>query len=464
MFFDDDVEEIEDGIEEEDYPPSEVDTYDDSSSGEEEEEDEEAPAPPATAPAPAPTPHVAVAALKPFTGDCRLLVRIEPTPIAYFLHLVDETFLASICEHTNRRTAALTQQPAGGAGSGDGGGGPPLHLAELKVFLGIVLHARHGLRELFDDEVSSMMPRFYRLFAKSMTKDRFVEILRRLHFSSEPTTEPTSLAALGNVIEHFNDKMASTYSPGRELCVYNSVVIWRGRAMCRERVARRLDGRHGVAVDALSLPSGLKLRLRVSPQALELHRAGTALGARVLDDLITGLLDKGHALYLDPFYCSAATARRLLARGTCCTGLLERVHRERSEDGVLVAPWTSGGRSFSYLTTEFGASPGRRTPVAVAAYLRATRRDRRDEEVVAAPGASLRLRWHKQVFLLALHALAGNACTLYRRYSGDAMSTYKFLAEVSMALLPVDFDDLSDDDDAHLDTARAAGGDHSRQL
>lgn len=69
-----------------------------------------------------------------------------------------------------------------------------------------------------------------------MSRDRFLLILRCIHFSDNADrTNTDRLKKIRMLIDSFNTKMATVYYPSRELSIEGSV-LWRGRLLFRQYI------------------------------------------------------------------------------------------------------------------------------------------------------------------------------------------------------------------------------------
>ncbi|XP_049880152.1 piggyBac transposable element-derived protein 4-like [Pectinophora gossypiella] len=69
-------------------------------------------------------------------------------------------------------------------------------------------------------------------FRKIMQKDRFLLLMRFLHFADNNTIhhgDDKKLAKIRPLLEHLNKKFADIYSPRREMSIDESLLLWKGR-------------------------------------------------------------------------------------------------------------------------------------------------------------------------------------------------------------------------------------------
>ena len=63
-----------------------------------------------------------------------------------------------------------------------------------------------------------------------MTRDRFEEIQRHLHFVDNAVADKTNkLYKLQPILDYLNNRFQAMYRPERELCIDELMVLFRGR-------------------------------------------------------------------------------------------------------------------------------------------------------------------------------------------------------------------------------------------
>ncbi|KAJ8936754.1 hypothetical protein NQ314_012174 [Rhamnusium bicolor] len=163
-----------------------------------------------------------------------------------------------------------------------------------------------------------------------MSGDRFMLIMRCLHFNGNPLSgEPIPaerLFKIRPVIDYFNSKMIQIYYPDKNLSFDESMVLWRGRLVFRQYIKNKWH-RYGVKLYLLTEPDGTILKFAVYTGTLDDH-GGKGHAANIMLHLTEEKLDVGHSIYLDNYYNSYGLACKLLSRKTYCTGTLRVDRRE----------------------------------------------------------------------------------------------------------------------------------------
>jgi hypothetical protein len=114
---------------------------------------------------------------------------------------------------------------------------------ELRVFFGVLLHmgtiATGRLQDYWKTTRLFSIP----FFSKSMSRDRFLLIMRCPHFARNPregeSLPEDRLFKIRPLIEYFNNKMTETYYPGKNLSLDESMILWRGRLSFRQYIKNK---------------------------------------------------------------------------------------------------------------------------------------------------------------------------------------------------------------------------------
>jgi hypothetical protein len=162
-----------------------------------------------------------------------------------------------------------------------------------------------------------------------MGREGFLSILRCLHFAPNPpagVNPENRLCKISPLIDYFNKKMLDIYYPQRNLCIDESMVLWRGRLSFRQYIPNKRH-KYGVKFYMLTEPSGTIIKFLIYTGALG-DFGGVGHAANVVLHLLHEKLDVGHAIYMDNFSNSYNLAKQLLDRKTYSTGTL-RVNRKK---------------------------------------------------------------------------------------------------------------------------------------
>lgn len=404
-----------------------------------------------------------------FTKQNEMLFPIpsDNRPIDYFFMLFDNIMLENIVKHTNEYAAELLCS-AGVSENSRITRWRDLTVPEFKTFLGLLLHTGtvrlNRLQDYWKQHYLFNLP----CFRDHMSRDRFLLILRCLHFSKnaqqpgQPQT-PDRLHKVRRLIDDFNNKMTAVYYPQRELSLDEEMVLWRGRLLFRQYIKGKRH-KYGIKLYTLTEPHGLILKFIVYCGAVD-DLGGKGHAANVVLKLMQGKLGNGHSLYMDNFYNSVPLAKKLLSNRTYCTGTLRASRKfvpkevketrlkksetiERYAEGIMVAKWKDK-RVVTYISTEWEndivdfvnkRQVTVKKPLPIVKYNAFMKGvDRADQMLSYYPCERKTVRWYKKIFIHILQMYLMNALQLYNKHLTDRskMSMYEFRLSILEALLPM---------------------------
>nr|XP_022902544.1 piggyBac transposable element-derived protein 4-like [Onthophagus taurus] len=285
--------------------------------------------------------------------------------------------------------------------------------------------------------------------------------MRCLHFSSDDKNNKARLARIRPVMDHFNTKMQSVYSSGKELSLDESMVLWRGRLAFRQYIKNRKH-KYGVKLYMLTEPNGLVQKFTIYHGSTDVL-GGAGHTSKVVQYLLQDRLHQGHSVDMDRYYNSYELASYLLQNKTYCTGTLNirRKNNPRANqeaklkpgdnkslfyNGVHIGKWTSK-RDVLYITTEYGnnmaESRNKRgqvtlKPLAIINHNKyMSGIDQHDQMLSYYPCVQKTMRWYKKIFIHVLQMSVINSYILYKKYSGNrSKSIYEYRLALLESLLP----------------------------
>lgn len=280
----------------------------------------------------------------PFTKKNQMLVELPESgePYDYFRLLLDDKFLEDIITETNRYAQEILCS-SGISVRSRISEWKDLTKYELLRFIGLTFHM--GTIKLNRMQDYWKKHRLFNLtcFSNYMGRDRYLIIMRCLHFSKNPEEgEPLPqdrLYKIRPVLKYFNDKMLELYFPGKNLSLDESMLLWRGRLVFKQYIKNKRH-KYGLKLYMLTEPNGLVLNFAVYTGQLD-EMGGRGHSQKVVLHLARENLNSGHSLYMDNYYNSYDLAKTLLEKKTYCTGTLRRDRKEVPKD-VLGAKLKKG--------------------------------------------------------------------------------------------------------------------------
>ncbi|XP_057671347.1 piggyBac transposable element-derived protein 4-like [Diorhabda carinulata] len=133
-----------------------------------------------------------------------------------------------------------------------------------------------------------------------MSGNRFLFVLRCLHFTSANTRADDGLGNINSMVAFFNTKMNSHYYPGKELSLGGGAM--RGHLHFKRNIHNKHQN-YGIKLYMFTEPDGLVLKFGVYEGSADEY-SGTTHTSKIVMHLLEEKLDQGHAVYLDNFYNS----------------------------------------------------------------------------------------------------------------------------------------------------------------
>lgn len=258
-----------------------------------------------------------------FIKQKKLLVPIpgEGQPYDFFRFLLDDTFLDLLVKETNNYAEYEFLRLAGSIRSRISQW-REVTSEEMLTFIGLVIHTGTIQLNRINDYWKKHHLFNLTCFSNYMSRDRFLLIMRNLHFSDNTidSNEIDRLSKIRPLINYFNDKMNHIYYPGKELSLDESMILWRGRLLFRQFMPNKRH-KYGIKLYMLTEPNGIIIKFAVYTGVFD-NLGGKGHAANVVLHLMEDKFNTGHSIYMDNFYNSYDLALQLLKKNTFCTGTL----------------------------------------------------------------------------------------------------------------------------------------------
>jgi len=252
----------------------------------------------------------------------------DPSPYDFFKLYVTDDLLDLMVRETNRYAAQYIADNIGSL--------KPHSIVhkwketdreEMSVLLGLLLHI--GL--LYKPRLSmywSTDELFYTpVFSSVMSRDRFLILTRFLHFADNSCCDVSDpnrdrLYKIRPVIDFIKSRCRDVYYPSTELCVDESLVLFKGRLSFRQFIKTK-RARFGIKIYQLCTSGGILLDFLVyhghsSAELMQIPEF--SITEKIPITLLQPYLNNGHILFTDNFYTTPRLAHYLLQNGTALVG------------------------------------------------------------------------------------------------------------------------------------------------
>ncbi|KAJ1143324.1 hypothetical protein NDU88_009634 [Pleurodeles waltl] len=417
--------------------------------------------------------------LPAFTGLPGCRVNTENFLPVHFFHLfMDDVFLEEIVEQTNvyaeqyLRDNAARLKPQSRATHW-----VPTYLEEIKRFLGLSFLMGLIRKPSLASYWSTSPLMATAIFPATMTRNRYLLLLRMLHFVDNALALPRDhpdcdrLFKIRPVLDHFVDRFSEVYVPGKEISVDESLVLFKGRLVFKQYIPSK-RARYGIKLYLLSESStGYVYNFRVytgRDSSIDPPGCPATFGVseKIVWELARRLFNKGHHLYVDNFYTGVQLFKELFRVDTVACGTirsnrkgyprelvckkLERGQCSALRNNELLALKFSDRRDVYMLSTIHDEST---SPVAVWGQVAEVRKpacildynrhmggvDRVDQTLEPYTALRKSYVWYKKLALHLFHLATFNAFIVYKDCSPESRMTFvKFQESVIESLIVVE--------------------------
>ncbi|CAG5035422.1 unnamed protein product [Parnassius apollo] len=388
-----------------------------------------------------------------------LNVQLEATePINFFNLIMTDYVIQDIIDKTNRNASNILAKSLPGS---------RIHywknvtVSEFKIFLGLLFHM--GTIKLNRIQDYWKKHRLFNLtcFSEHMSRNRFLLILRAMHFENIESDD-NRLAKISPLVMFFNNRMTEIYNPVQNLCIDESLVLWRGRLIFRQYIKNKSQ-KYGIKLYILTDANGIILKQIVYAGAGDPIVGGVNHSSKVVLQLLHDFLNKGYSVFMDNFYNSVDLTEKLLSENTYCTGTL-RLNRKNNpkyittkklkkgecvsqfnQNGVCVMKWRDN-RDVTMISSQFNSqmittTTRRNTEVSKPKMVVEYNRnmggiDHQDQMIAYYCCEHKSIRWYIKLGIHLLQQMMYNSFTLSNLFSGKKLSYYEFRQSVIENLLP----------------------------
>lgn len=332
--------------------------------------------------------------------------------------------------------------------------------AEMKRFLCLLIHM--GPNNLPTVEHYWSTDPLYKteVYGKSMSRNRFQLLLRFWHFSDNSQDSEDRLIKVRPLLDHFEKTMSEVYYPKRDLCIDESMVLWRGRLLFRQYIKNKRH-KYGVKLYELCESDGMVIKILIYSGTSVDDDLHLGQSAAVVLHLISDFLDKGHVLYTDNYYNSVGLTKTLTDRSTYSCGTLRFDRKENPKDvvqkklgkgehcwkrsgPVIVCKWkdkrevltiTKMHRMEMVNVTNRNLKVSQKPNIVRDYNNGMSGIDRSDQMLSYYSALRKTIRWYKKIGLHVLEIMLFNAHIMYNQSEGGQMRMLRFREKVTLHLL-----------------------------
>lgn len=262
--------------------------------------------------------------IKPFTSPVGPITAISESPLEVFQLFFTSDLFGEIIEESNRYARQVM-------GDEKFEQWEEMSEDELKAFLGFRILMGINHLPAMDDYWRREPTLHYAPVADWISRDRFRELSRYLHFVDNDTLVPCGspgydrLGKVHPIIDHVSQRFAELYQPHRDLAVDEAMIKFQGRSSLKQYMPFKPIKR-GIKVWVLAdSENGYFNKFEVYTGKI-CDSVEKGHGARVVKSLTADLKHKSHHVFFDNFFNSVQLLDDLLADGiyACRTARKDR--------------------------------------------------------------------------------------------------------------------------------------------
>ncbi|XP_066585873.1 piggyBac transposable element-derived protein 4-like [Prorops nasuta] len=202
----------------------------------------------------------------------------------------------------------------------------PVTVNELRVFLALTINMGHIRKSKLENYWSTDPLLSTLIFTTVMCRNRYLQILRYLHFANNDELGNHPLKKVKPVIDDLRVKFSRTISPGYNLCIDESLVFWKGRLMFKQYLPLKRN-RFGIKVfELVECKSGFLIDLIVyTGSTTDFKNCGLGISGGIVAHFLEPYFHKGHVIYIDNWYSSPKLTEFLHDKDTGMCGTLRKI-------------------------------------------------------------------------------------------------------------------------------------------
>ncbi len=244
-------------------------------------------------------------------------------PLDYFELFFDQNIMEYIVEETNRYQQ---QNSSSSSKTSHQAKWYATNSEEMYTFIattmlmGIV--QKNKVRDYWSMDPVITTPIFRELFSR----DRYCSLMRMLHFVNNDENNTEKLYKILPIVLHMKDKFQQFFKPYQNLCIDESVLVWKGRLSFKQYIPSK---RHRFGVKLFILCDcetkyilDFIIYTGADTQIELINNLG--ISGSVVMTLMKPYLRKGHILYVDNWYTSPKLFLELYNQDTGGVGTVKR--------------------------------------------------------------------------------------------------------------------------------------------
>lgn len=385
----------------------------------------------------------------------------DATALDYFCLLFDNSIFEIMVRETNKRAHDFFANQPVSTRKKKKPQWQDISIDEMKKFIGLCCLSGNIRFPSLARQWSKNALYYHPIFGRTMSRNRFTDILRMLRFVDHSHPDPNDrLFKIRPILEKIVHNIKSLYSPGQHLSIDEAMILWRGRLSFRQYIPNKRH-KYGIKLYELTTDTGYILNIIVYIGKGTLVDEKESHAAAVVKELLGDYLQKGHILYVDNFYTSVSLAEFLLDNETGMVGTLrenrkgnpKKLLKRKLKKGeaiwnrkgkVVVTKWkdkrdvrmlsTCHKHEMVKITNKRGCEKYK--PKCVLEYnAHMSGVDRADQMMSYYSSPRKTIKWYRKLFFHLVDICMWNACFIYKKKCQSKKTLLEFRDEVLMNIL-----------------------------
>ena len=261
--------------------------------------------------------------IKDFTGVAGINENVDlegNEPINYFENFIDLNILETIVKETNLFQSQNPENPNRSKMKA----WIDLTVEEFKKFLGLSILMGHVRKGQLNDYWSTDTLLYTPIFNQTMSRNRYQQILRFLHFQDNSVVVNHCLKKIKPVADYLKDKFRKSLNPGKNLCIDESLMLWKGRLKFKQYLPMKRH-RFGIKLfEIVDCQSGYIIDFVIYTGAdTDYDKFGLGITGDIVAHFLQPFFFKGHVMWIDNWYSSPQLAEFLHDRDTGVCGTVK---------------------------------------------------------------------------------------------------------------------------------------------
>lgn len=383
-------------------------------------------------------------------------LRKDSSELDFFFMFFDREIIEHICQETQRHYKQKYNRVTDPSKNSDW---HEPSVAEMYRFLGLTMVMAHvrkcSLKEYWTSDPMFSTPIFHQV----MQRNRYMDILKFLHFANDNETNSCdNLAKIRPILDNIKDKFRKTFKPSQDVAIEDSLRMLWGKFKPKQYFSRKqfLCGRRCFVMTDLNTNIIVDIAGCTGSDAEFINRDPRS-SADVVKNLLSDHHNKNHILYLDHWYTSPTLFESLYQQGFGAVGLVRPDQNgmpcfDRVKEGTTISAHTQNIVAIKWQevhmlstvhedvmvnTGKFDQATGEAVtkPKVVVDYRKKRRLvDYSDSLVTSTACVQTCKKWYKKFFFHLLDIVIFNSYHLYLTITSNKLSLLDFRRNVIQQL------------------------------